>query len=267
MKRLLIAGCGEVGSRLANLLDDEAWIIRGLRRRTHGLPPSVRAVTADLLDPASLEQVNGHWDAIVYQAAPKQRHMGAYRETYFLGLTNLLRVASASRLIFVSSTGVYAQDAGEWVNESSTTKPTHFSGQALVEAERLCLQFGGTVVRFSGIYGPGRELLLRDLRRGRARCRMSPPQWTNRIHIDDCASVLKHLLELPVVEPIYCASDSYPAPRCEVLNWLAEQLQLPGPREDNEEGGLGKRVENHRLLDSGFVFQYPDFKAGYKTLL
>lgn len=267
MNQLLIAGCGDLGVRLAKRLDAGAWTSHGLRRRPAALPDPVRPIGADLLDPASVEAVRGRWDAVVYQATPGQRTPEAYQAAYVDGLRNLLNVVCARRLIFISSTAVYGQDDGEWVDEHSPTRPQAFSGQILLEAEALCAGHGGVVVRFSGIYGPGRNALIRSLQSGQARCRPDPPQWTNRIHADDCAGVLAHLLELPRPQPLYCASDGCPTPRCEVLNWLAEQLQVPGPGPDAGAGGLGKRVDNRRLTASGFRFQYPDYRSGYRTLL
>lgn len=267
MKNLLIAGCGDLGIRLAKCLSPAAWTIHGLRRSPRALPTFIRALGADLLDASSLEVVRGHWDAIVYQATPGGRTAQAYQATYVDGLRGLMRVAETERLIVVSSTAVYGQDAGEWVDETSPTEPPGFSGRILLEAEALAAEQAGLVVRFSGIYGPGREALIHSLQAGQARCRRDPPQWTNRIHADDCAGVLKHLLEHPAPEHLYCASDCMPAPRWEVLQWLAEQLALPMPPANGEPDGQGKRVANQRLLASGFRFLYPDYQSGYRTLL
>lgn len=267
MKRLLIAGCGDLGKRLAMRLSGSAWQCHGLRRRTELLPEPIVPISADLFDPDTLGPVTGFWDAIIYQATPAERSAPAYRAAYVEGLRHVLAVTETERLIFVSSTAVYGQEHGEWVDEDSATEPAGFSGQMLLEAEQLAWAHGGLVVRFSGIYGPGRDYLIRSLRTGQARCRREPPQWTNRIHAEDCAGALQHLLELDQPQALYCASDAQPAPRCEVLGWLATQLGLPGPHEEDEPGGQGKRVLNKRLTASGFQFQYPDYRSGYRTLI
>ncbi|TVS13474.1 MAG: SDR family oxidoreductase [Wenzhouxiangella sp.] len=267
MKQLLIAGCGDLGQRLARRLDDSLWTTHGLRRNPGQLENPVRAIGGDLLDPASLEVVAGQWDAIIYQATPGQRSPEDYRRSYVDGLVNLLQQASADRLIFVSSSAVYGQDQGQWVDETSPTEPDSFAGQILLEAEAAARRHNGIVVRFSGIYGPGRDYLIRSLSSGQARCRPDPPQWTNRIHAEDCAGVLSHVLELEAPEPVYCASDPNPTPRCEVLQWLADQLGVPGPGSDRQDRGQGKRVSSRRLTDSGFKFQYPDYQTGYGELL
>ncbi len=268
MKRLLIAGCGDLGVRLARRLSPSTWHSTGLRRRTEALPDIIEACRADLLKPETLDPAAGRWDAVIYQATPSARTEGAYRQAYVAGLVNLLSRIDCRRLIFVSSTAVFGQQSGEWVDEQSTTEPALFNGRILLEAEKLALDRGGVVVRFSGIYGPGREHLLRQVRTGQATCRPDPPQWTNRIHADDCAGVLEHLLEIGNPAPLYCASDSSPAERCEVLTWLAGQLDVPLPVLVNDEGAdCGKRVSNRRLLASGYEFQYPDYRTGYGALL
>lgn len=268
MKRLLIAGCGDLGTRLAACLDAETWRVHGLRRNAGALPQGVEPVAADLLDPASLECVAGPWDAIVYQATPDEYTQDGYRRAYVDGLANLMTQATCRRLIFVSSTAVYGQEGGEWVDETSRTEPTRFNGRILLEAESLAIEAAAaTVVRFAGIYGPGRDFLVRKLRRGDARCRREPPQWTNRIHADDCGRVLAHLLALDRPQSLYCAADRRPSPRCEVLDWLARRLGLPGPGPDEAARGMGKRVANGRLLESGFELRHPDYRSGYEEML
>ncbi len=268
MKRLLVAGCGDLGIRLAARLPSAEWQTSGLRRRVERLPASIRPVAADLLDLSSLAAVDPDWDAIVYQATPAERSASAYRATYLTGLEHLLARVRTRRLIYVSSTAVFGEDGGGWVDESSPTDPAAFNGRILLEGEARARSAGGIVVRFSGIYGPGREVLIRQLRAGQARCRREPPQWTNRIHADDCAGVLAHLLGLADPAPVWCASDDRPATRCELLDWLAERLDLAGPADDRDlAGGQGKRVANAQLRASGYDFDYPDFRTGYGALL
>ncbi|MGB0514087.1 MAG: SDR family NAD(P)-dependent oxidoreductase, partial [Wenzhouxiangellaceae bacterium] len=197
-----------------------------------------------------------------------ERSEAGYRQAYVEGLGNLLNVIQADRLLFVSSTAVYGQEAGEWVDERSPTEPSAFNGRILLEAEALARSAGGSAVRFSGIYGPGRERMLDLARSGPVSCRRTPPVWTNRIHADDCAAVLEHLLHLDRIESVYAASDQCPAPRWEVLQWLAERLDAPAPVDDPDAGGgQGKRVFPARLLASGLALQYPDYTRGYAAML
>jgi len=265
VKRLLIAGFGDLGQRLAGRLRADDWEVHALRRS----PADRGGVVwhqADLTRSDTLNDLPAHFDAVIHQATPNERTPEAYQAIYVEGLAHLIARVTTDQLILVSSTAVYAQDQGEWVDESSPTEPTRFNGRILLEAERLALEAGGRVVRFSGIYGPGREMLIRRVKGGQARCSEQPPQWTNRIHADDAAAVLAHLLNHPDLGPIVCASDDRPSPRCEVLDWLAECLDCPRPLRENG-GGSGKRVSNACLRTSGFEFTYPDYRTGYQGLL
>src|SRR6185369_11478108 len=115
-------------------------------------------------------------------AAPEQRDEAAYRGLYLDGLRRLLDRVQTPRIIFVSSTAVFAQDAGEWVDEDSPATADAFNGRVLRAAEgELSAHHQGIVLRLSGIYGPGREAMLRRARTADAGRR----HWTNRIHVDD----------------------------------------------------------------------------------
>jgi len=264
--RLLIAGCGDLGVRLAARLPD--WKTHGLRRRAELLPASLTRHAGDLARPDTLAALRGHWDAVVYTATPSARTVEEYRRAYIDGLVGLLEVVQTDRLILVSSTAVYGQENAEWVDEEAAVEPASFNGEILLEAEALAASVGGIRVRFSGIYGPGRDWLIRSLRSGPVQCRRQPPLWTNRIHSEDCAGVLAHLLGLDTPQPLYLASDAQPAPRWQVLSWLAGALGVPGPVEDTRSTeGQGKRIRAERLFASGYVLQYPDYISGYREML
>lgn len=264
-RRVLIAGCGDLGNRLLARLG--GWQVHGLRRNVSRLAPGIVPVSADLSDPSTLDPAAGDWDAVVYTATPGERTPEGYRQAYVTGMQALLDRVRARRLIMVSSTAVFGQDEGEWVDEASPTEPQRFNGEILLEAERVAADAGGIVLRLSGIYGPGREYLVRSVRSGPVECRRAPPIWTNRIHSEDCAGALAHLLELEQPDALYLASDARPAPRWDVLEWLAERLGVAGPVETAAEAGQGKRIDADRLFRSGFALQYPDYRAGYEELL
>jgi nucleoside-diphosphate-sugar epimerase len=268
VKSLLIAGFGDLGHRLSARLAGTDWWVHGLSRGSAPSTDALRRIQGDLTRPASLRELPRHVDAIIFLATPAERSEAAYRAIYIDGLRNLLAVSRAEQLIMVSSTAVYGQDQGQWVDESSPTQPTRFNGEVLLDAERLALEAGGRTVRFSGIYGPGRTSLIRRLQAGQARCADRPVQWTNRIHADDAAGVLAHLLDHPALGPIVCASDDRPSPRCEVLDWLADAMGCSPPvRENTATTGAGKRVSNALLRSSGYDFIFPDYRSGYQGLL
>lgn len=279
MSRVLIAGCGYVGGRLASRLAREGHAVFGLRRSPAALPDGVQRVTADLARPESLDELPAALDAVVYAATPGERSDAAYERTFVSGVRHLSRALEGGspgldRFLFVSSTAVYAQRDGGWVDEDAPTRPTHFSGQRLLEGERL-VGAGpgrGCALRLGGIYGPGRTGLLERVRRGEARYAPGPPRYTNRIHRDDAAGILHHLLGAEELPARLLGVDSAPAPEQEVLTWLAERLGAPPPRPAAPEPGsrraLGnRRCRNARLLSLGFRLRYPSWREGYEALL
>jgi nucleoside-diphosphate-sugar epimerase len=267
--RVLIAGCGYVGSALAAELVARGDEVQGLKRTPEGLPDGVVPVVADVTDRSTLARVPADLDAVVYAVSADRRDEAAYRAAYVDGLANVLGATGpVARVIHVSSTAVYGQTDGSWVDEDSPTEPSGFSGRTLLEGEGLARRAGGTVLRLAGIYGPTRTRLVDQVRSGQATC---PPQvrYTNRIHRDDCAGALAHLLRLGAPDAVYNAADDDPAERCEVLTWLADQLGAPTPRlaaEPSARGG-NKRISNRRLTASGYDLHYPSFRDGYAAML
>jgi nucleoside-diphosphate-sugar epimerase len=274
VSRIVIAGCGDVGGALGVRLVAGGHEVWGVRRHPARLPSPLRGVAADLCEPASLRALPPDPEVIVYAAAADERSEAAYRRAYVEGVRNVLAATAGSgtvRLfVFISSTAVYGQRDGEWVDEDSPTEPTGFNGRLLLEGERLTLGSGLTaaVVRLAGIYGPGRTRLLEEVRGGRVQCRGDGPVYTNRIHRDDCAGALQHVLGLSRPEAVWLAVDDEPAARNDVLRWLASRLGVPapayvaGPAEPS-----GKRGRNAKLRRSGWTPRYPTFREGYETVI
>ena len=272
--RALIAGAGYVGTALAQQLVEKGHDVVLLRRSAVAPPSGARAFRADLCAPGALDAL-APADWVFYTAAADERSESAYRRAYVEGLARLIerlaRMSLPPRLLFTSSTAVYGQQAGEWVDEASPTEPSDFAGQRLLEGEALvrAAPLAGTVLRLGGIYGPGRGSLLERARAGAS----GAPGYTNRIHRDDAAAALLHLAALSQAEDVVIGVDSEPARACEVLGWLAERLGLPAPRPAPEappsaRAARGsKRCRNARLLATGFHFQYPTYREGYAALL
>ena len=276
-QRVLIAGCGDVGCRLGRRLVDSGHRVWGLRRHPEGLPEGVEAVAADLTRPDTLARLPSDLDAVVYTAAADGRSDEAYRRAYVDGVENLLEALEAQtppprRLLFTSSTGVYGQSDGEWVDEGSVTRPSGFSGRRVLEGEERfrARPIPSVSLRLGGIYGPGRTRLLRRVASGEAVCPEGPPVYTNRIHSEDAAGALHHLLEHPAPEPIYLGVDHEPADLCDVLRFLARRLGVDPPRSaPREEAGRrgSKRCSSRRLRAGGYRFLYPTYRQGYDELI
>jgi nucleoside-diphosphate-sugar epimerase len=280
MTNILIAGCGYVGSALARVRVERGDNVFGLRRTPIDLPSGVVAIAADLAVPRSLADLPGRLDVVIYAASPGGRDDAYYRTAYVEGLRNLLAALSAQdqhprRIVFVSSTGVYGQTRGEWVDETSPTEPTHFSGRRLLEAEALLRASAhpSVVLRLGGIYGPRRTRLIEDVRQGRAAIARGGPHYTNRIHRDDCVGALDHLIELADPAPCYLGVDSDPEEEAVVLRWLAGVLGASPPREASRDEPRGarrsgsKRCRNALLVSSGYSFKYPSYREGYIAVL
>lgn len=273
--RVLIAGCGYVGRALGVRLAAAGAEVWGLKRT----PPAtetlegIRPIAADLADPATLRDLPGDLDAAVYAASAGGSTPEAYEAAYLRGLENLLAPIAPRRLIFVSSTAVYGDRQGAWTDEETPTEPDHFSGRILLEAERLALRSPGeaVVLRLGGIYGPGRDRLVREVAEGRA-ARPAEPLYTNRIHRDDAAGAIAHLLALERPEPVYLGVDSEPADLGAIYAWIAARLGRPEPAvaAARGEGRLArgsKRCTNARLIGAGYRFAYPTFREGYGELV
>jgi len=276
MARILIAGCGYVGSALGAALVADGDVVFGLRRRVVSLPAGVQPIEADLAVPKSLRDLPPDLDFVVYAASPGGPDDALYRTAYVEGVGRLLEALAGQgqralrRVFLLSSTSVYGQQKGEVVDESSPTEPLDFRGRRILEAETLLAASGqaATVVRLGGIYGPQRVRLIEAVRSGQAILPRGTPRFTNRIHRDDCAGALRHLMRLPAPEKLYLGVDCEPADEGTVLRWLAGALGAPEPRPGPASSDRGsKRCRNDRLLASGYSFVYPTFREGYAALL
>ena len=276
---LMIAGCGDVGSRLGQQLHAAGWQVYGLRRSVAALPQGIVPVAGDLTAadcPAQWPE--GRLDYLVYAAAATEHDEAGYRRAYYDGLANTLswlkqRGQAPKRVIFVSSSGVYAQDGGVWVDEQSPAEATRFSGRILLEAERLAMDSGfpATIVRLTGIYGPGREWLLKQVRMG-YRVVSEPPLYANRLHADDCAGLLAFLLQADaagtVLDDLYIGVDDAPAPLDEVVGWLRSYMGVTEWAEESTVRRAGsKRCSNARARALGWAPRYPTYREGYAAVL
>jgi nucleoside-diphosphate-sugar epimerase len=255
-------------------LGDEVTV---LRRSDAPAPAGARRFRADLTATGALDTLP-EADVVFYLASADARSEAAYTAAYVTGVSRLVarlqrQDAPPRRLLYVSSTAVYGQREGEWVDEESATEPLDFTGARLLEGEAVARSapFPGAVLRLGGIYGPGRVSLLERIRSGAAR---STPRYTNRIHRDDAAAALVHLASLPEAPPMVVGVDSAPAPSSEVLAWLAEQLGAPVPPPvpaaelpTTGRSATNKRCSNALLLASGFRFRYPTYREGYTSLM
>lgn len=276
---IAIVGCGYVGTPLADQLAAAGHHVTAVRRSDAGEPlhPDVHLQRADVTHP---DLALPPCDVLVYAVSAGGYADTLYRAAYVDGLRNTLRALGDSppRLgLFVSSTAVYGQTDGQLVDEESATEPTGFSGRILLEGEHIMREACacGVAVRLAGIYGPGRTRLIDSVRSGTARI-PPEPHFTNRIHRDDCAGILRFLIDRyaagAALAPVILGVDHLPARYDEVVHWLADRLRVPRPpvaespaRRTRPESN--KRCSNARITAMGYRFAYPTFRDGYAPML
>ena len=287
-ERVLIAGCGDLGTEVGLRLAALGHEVFGLRRSPEVLPAAISAIAGDLEADDGFAAVPDDLDVVIHAAAAGGRGVDGYERVYRDGLARLLdhlvaTGATPRHVVFVSATSVYGVSDGSEVDEDTPTDPSRGTGRVLVEAERVLADapFRGTSVRLAGIYGPGRTRLIDTVRDGSARL-PDGDHPTNRIHRDDAAAAIVHLLTA-VDDPadVYVGVDHDTAQLADVLRFLADELGVPAPlpraAESGATGGPGdrggdgrsgaKRCRNDRLVATGFTFTYPTYREGYRAVL
>ena len=273
-ERVLIAGCGDLGQRVANRLLAHGDAVYAMRRHPSAEDDSgVHWLRADLTDARSLRDLPAGITQMVYSPTPAARDEAAYRHIFVDGLRHLLGALdqqSLRRVLFVSSSAVYGEHGEAWVDEDTPPAPPGFNGSVLLEAEAwLSSQpVRSVVLRLAGLYGPGRTHVIDQLRAGTARVPRRIQHWANRIHVEDAAAAIVHLLGIDEPQRLYLGVDDTPLPLDVLYDDLAALIHAPVAVEGPTPAGVGsKRLSNARLRASGFRFQWPDSRAGYAELL
>jgi len=279
--RTLIIGCGYVGLPLGELLASQGHTVFGIRRGTDAdrelLAKNITPLHVDITDPAQLAPVDPSFDVVINLVSSSKGGLEDYRSVYFEGTKNILRWLSQSpprAYLYTSSTSVYAQADGSWVDESSPAEPDSPTSQVLIDTERELISahrtnsFPAIIVRASGIYGPERGHLFKQFLRDEAVIRDDGSSWINMIHVDDLAAAIAHLIHHGQPGEIYNVTDDEPVTQSEFFRWLADRLgkTIPpnAPADPNRKRGLtNKRVSNKKLKATGFSLKYPTFREGY----
>jgi nucleoside-diphosphate-sugar epimerase len=271
MPRLLIAGCGYLGQAVAERFRANGWQVEGWTlsrdsaRQLSRQLDSVHAV--DLSDRNQVAARGGNFDLIVQCGSTRGGDADSYRRVYLDGARNLSEQFSNTRIIFTSSTSVYAQNQGEWVTEESPADPVTDTGKILREAEDLVLAKRGVVLRLGGIYGPGRSALLTKFLNGGAIIDPDHDRFMNAIHRDDAAAGIKVLADRNEIAPNICnVVDNEPIRLSECYRWLAARLNRPPPpagsTSTRKRGASNKRVSNAKLRGLGWAPRYANFATG-----
>jgi len=275
LPRIVLAGCGFLGETAADFFSSAGWDVLGIcgtgesETRLAAKPWPVQVT--DLKRPFRIDPPWRGADALVFCASSGRGGADAYREIYLDGLLNAVVGILPRRTLFTGSTSVYAQTDGSWVTEESETRPNRETGKILLDAEGVALSTGGYVLRLSGLYGPGRSVLLRNYLSGEALIDRGDGRWINQIHRDDAARAIVHLLEGRAEPGIYNVTDDTPATQRDVYGWMAEFFNRPLPPEgepdpDRKRGWTSKRVSNTRLRSTGWEPSFPSYRDALPNL-
>lgn len=292
----LIIGQGGIGLAVTNDLAKKGYLVTGLARRhrdDYELHQNAKHIQADALTLDATVLADFTHIAIII--TPDRYDANAYRDAYLAVAKHLANMAMAlpklERVVFISSTGVYGQDDGEWVDVLTTPKvPNHAGSAYILQAEQALQQAfkdQAVIIRPSGIYGKTRRRLIEQAKQSLNDESNGAIHWTNRIMDSDLVTVVVNVLTLAKPEPLYLASDYAPVSRAELMTWLKHCLaknsttnhsntnhgndpdttdhQTPIQYQDKTHQNMtGKRI--HSNIPRAWL-QYPDWQSGYAYLL
>jgi nucleoside-diphosphate-sugar epimerase len=263
--RLLLVGNGYLGQAITREFRAAGWeVVPVSLSGDHG------STACDVGDMEAVKMLPAA-DFIVHCAASGRGGAEAYQHVYVDGCRNLTLSFPGTPLLFTSSTSVYAQTDGSLVTEESPAIPDRETGALLLEAERITLAAAGMVTRLSGIYGPGRSMILKKFLAGESVIEEDGRRFINQIHRDDAARAVLHLATGGTRGEIYNLSDSTPLSQLACFEALCEIFSRPlpvsGPRDlDRKRGWTHKQVSNKKLCASGWQPDFPVFTAAAAAL-
>jgi len=288
----LIVGCGYLGMRVARrwlaVEEPVAAVTRHAARAEEFRATGILPIIAEVTEPESLaplKKLLGPGDTLLYAVGYDRRAGKAMEEVYVQGLKNVLAAVSPEigRVIYISSTGVYGQVAGEMINEDSVTEPTREGGRVCLAAEQALaahpLGQRAVILRLAGIYGPGRVPNRADLLEQKP-LPFDPESSLNLIHVDDAATVVLAAEKSATAPRTYVVADGHPVARGDYYAELARLwnapppiFATPGDVDSNSgntiapprRGGADKRIDTARLMSElAPVLEYPDYRAGLR---
>ena len=262
--KLLLIGHGYLGQAVTREFCDHGWDVSAV-----SLSGGDGSIACDIGDAEAVKKLPPA-DFIVHCAASGRGGAEAYQHVYVDGCRNLAEVFPGTPLLFTSSTSVYAQTDGSVVTEESPAIPDRETSSLLLAAEQITLAAGGIVTRLSGIYGPGRSVILKKFLAGEAVIEEDGRRFLNQIHRDDAARAIFHLASTRATG-IFNVSDSTPLSQLGCYKKLSEIFSRPlppsGPRDLNRKRGwTHKQVSNEKLRSSGWQPEFPSFNDAAESI-
>lgn len=265
----LIIGCGYLGRRVADLWLRQGKRVAALTRNRadelRGL--GIEPVLGDVLGAPTLPQA----DTVLYAVGLDRTAGRSFREVYVDGLSHVLdHLPLPRRFIYVSSTSVYGQTDGSWVDESSPTEPSEENGKIVLEAEQLLRSRlpGAIILRFAGIYGPDRMIRRASIEKGEM-LTGDFDKVINLIHVEDGARAVLAAEERGQPGQTYLIADGNPATRRDFYTYMAELLGAPPVRFGDTDAATSlrdranRRISNRKMNEAfGDLLRYPDYRSG-----
>lgn len=274
-KKLLVIGCGKLGQKLGLLAKKTPLDLLGFKRKKI-TSTNIRIEQQDIFDKSFFDKVKIHSpDFILYSLSADEQSEKSYRRNYIEGLKQVIKsikyINNFQHLFFVSSTSVYGDNNDQFIDEFSETSPKNFRGTILLEAENLLntVKFNSTVLRLSGIYGSGRNYMIKLSQDAESWPKVD--RWTNRINEDDAANfiifLLNQCLQGEIPEKLYLLTDKESVTLFRLLNWIRQNLNLKNKINITSDPILGKRLRSSIIPSLKFEYKYPTYKQGYKELI
>jgi len=271
MQSHLIIGCGYLGRVVARRWLDQGHLVAALTRsrsdelRSLGIEP----VLGDVTEPSSLHLPSA--DTVLYAIGLDRSAGKSMRDVYVGGLTNVLdKLPTPRRFIYISSTSVYGQSDGNWVDESSPTEPAEENGRIVLECEHILRErlHDAIVLRFGGIYGPGRLIRRASILGKGEPIATDPDGWLNLIHLEDGARAVVAAAERGELGATYNIADDQPVTRREFYSEMATLLAAPLPTFTPTREPTNRRINNRRMRTQlGVELEYPNFRVGLRQAI
>ena len=272
-QKLLIIGQGDIGLPVTNKLAQDGLSVTGLARsdRSHyQLDDSATFMQADALS-LTAEQLQA-FTRIAIIVTPDEYSTSGYNDSYLSICQHLAMLAdkldNLERVVFISSTGVYGQNKGEWIDEyAAPVTPERDASKVILQAEQA-LQQGfadkAIIIRPSGIYGRERLMRLRKAKEAQKEP-IAAEDWSNRIMDRDLVTIIAKVLTIAAPKSLYIATDYVPVTTLELTTWLSKQVgELPPAVDSKKDSVTGKRLHSNIPLA---WLDYPDWQAGYHDIL
>ncbi|MFV9616173.1 MAG: SDR family oxidoreductase [Gammaproteobacteria bacterium] len=283
-KHITIAGCGHIGKLLAQQLLNKNILLTGFVSSDSNLAECRdRNIPCKIIDLDKLHQyINLSAQRILYLVPPPSAGKVDTRITNFL---SAIDKQQPERFVLISTTGVYGDCGGEWVDESTPLNPVADRAFRRADAEQqvqyFCqrLSIPLVILRVPGIYGPGKIPLAR-IKSGQPVVNQEDSPFTNRIHVDDLVNICERALLDTSITGIYNVSDGHPGTMYEYFTGIASVMNLPAPptisleeaQQQLSQGMLSymaesRRINNKKLLeDFAIELLYPNLQAGLKHI-